>query len=171
MSDLSKYFPMKDYYRKVVIPLDPKRYRFSSGGKMICCLHDDHDPSLGIIKSKKGEIYHCFGCGKWGDIVDLHIYVVKRFKRSYLSREEALKDLCHIFNVDYSLVEEKEAEKGKTKKKREDLIKENMNKFDIYDFKYKLLDGKLSKRRLGYFNALMLSMLWEVKESSEGKES
>ena len=46
-----------------------------------------------------------------------------------------------------------------------------MNKFDIYDFKYKLLDGKLSKRRLGYFNALMLSMLWEVKESSEGKES
>ena len=134
---------------------------------MVCCLHDDHDPSLGVIKSKQGEKFHCFGCGAWGDIVDLHIRVSKKFKRKSLSREEALKELCSLFSVDYTLVEEKEADNKSDDLKREDLIKDGKNKFDISDMKYKLLDGKLKKKRLGYFNALMMTMLWEVKESSD----
>lgn len=50
-----------------------------------------------------------------------------------------------------------------TDERREDLIVENMSKFDISDFRYRVLDGKLKKKKIGYFNALMMSMIWESK--------
>ena len=165
--DYGEKFPIEDYYRKVVIPINPRKFRISSGGKMICCLHDDTDPSLGVMKSKNGERYHCFGCGSWGDVVDLHIKVSKKYKKKSLNREEALKELCALFKIDYSEVEENEKQIDTSEDiKREDLIKGGKSKFDISDMKYRFLDGKLKGKKIGYFNALMLTMLWEVKENS-----
>lgn len=165
-----EYFPVEEYYRKVVKPINPHRFKYGSGGKMVCPLHDDHDPSLGVIESKNGEICHCFGCGAWCDVVDLHIRVSKIYKKKYLDREESRKELCKIFGINSSDLPEEDIKDGRTNdEKREELIKENMSKFDISDFRYKLLDGKLKKRGIGYFNALMMSMLWESKNGEKEK--
>ncbi len=159
-----KYFPVEEYYRRVVIPLNPNRFHYGSGDKMVCPLHDDHDPSLGVIETKSGEVCHCFGCGAWCDVVDLHMRVSKIYKKKYLDRDEARKDLCNIFHVKLEeLPEEGDSDGKATDERREDLIVENMSKFDISDFRYRVLDGKLKKKKIGYFNALMMSMIWESK--------
>jgi DNA primase len=32
-----------------------------------CCFHDDHNPSLAVYP--EGQTFHCFGCGKGGDVI------------------------------------------------------------------------------------------------------
>jgi hypothetical protein len=169
--DYGKYFPIEDYYRKVVIPINSKRFKVSSGGKMVCPLHDDHDPSLGIITSKKGETCHCFGCGAWLDVVDLHSKISKKYFNKYLSREESRKDLCRIFDIPEGNVPDEDATGNSVDDgNREDLISDRSRQFNINDFRYMLLDGKLKGRGIGYFNALMMSMIWEVKAEEAAEQ-
>lgn len=157
-------FPIDVYYRRVVIPLDRKRFRIGSGGKMVCPLHDDHDPSLGVTDSGK---LHCFGCGYWGnDVVDLHILVMKKYKKIYMSRKEAINDLCRIFGVDKDTVEEADLDDEKSSDvKRDGMIEDMQYRFDISDFRHLLIEGKLKGRNIGYFNALMMSRIYEIKQS------
>lgn len=162
MSDYSKLFPINEYYRRVVMPLN-KKFRKGSSDKYVCPLHNDNDPSLGVIKSKTGEVCHCFGCGAWCDVIELHQRVMKRHKRRYMDRDEAKKDLCSIFGVSYKDLPDESEKEVSTDKRREELISENRNKFDVSDYRYKFLDGKIQKRGVGYFNALMMSMIWELK--------
>lgn len=167
LTGISKYFSIKEYYEKVIIPIDRKRFRVASGDKMICPLHNDHDPSLGIIINKGKETYHCFGCNAWGDIVDLHLRISKKYFKKYLNREESLKELCKIFNVDETEIIGIDKTKENLDEKRDGLIEENQGKFDLTDYKYLVLNGKLQKRSIGYFNALMMSMIWALKQVEE----
>ena len=49
--------------------LRPKGARaLARGTKIRCPFHDDHEPSLGIDPARK--IFHCFGCGAKGNILD-----------------------------------------------------------------------------------------------------
>lgn len=156
-------FPVDVYYRRVVIPLDRKRFRIGSGGKMVCPLHDDHDPSLGVTDSGK---LHCFGCGYWGNVVDLHILVMKKYKKIYMSRKEAINDLCRIFGIDKDTVDEADLDDEKSSDvKRDGMIEDMQYRFDISDFRHLLIEGKLKKRNIGYFNALMMSRIYEIKQS------
>lgn len=162
--DYSKVFPVEEYYRKFVVPINPRLYRISSSGKMVCPVHNDHDPSLGIVQSKSdGELVHCFGCNFWGNVVDLHRRVCKRHFKRYLSEEDAKKELCNIFNMPYSLLP-KEKTKSVDKGIKEEIgMLEAEDKFDISDYRELVLKGKLSKKPVAYFNMLLVNMISEVK--------
>lgn len=157
----SKYFPVLEYYRKIVIPLNPKRYYIKGEKMMVCPCHNDHDPSLGIVND--GETVHCFGCNFWGNIIELHQRVCRRHFKKVLSYDEAIQDLCRIFKVDYSIIP-KEEKKPVDKVIQQDIdIMGNVDKYDIQDFRQSLLDGKRQKKGIAYYNTAMIVMLGELK--------
>lgn len=163
----SEYFPILEYYRKFVQPMNPTRYRVKNSKMMVCPLHNDHDPSMGIIENKKrGEIFHCFGCGRWGDIVELHQGVMQRLKGLYLSYEESLKDLSRIFGIDYSTLPKPDKnDKGDKEIQQEIALVEAMERFDVSDYRNLFLEGKRRKKGIAYFNALTMVMVNEIKNN------
>lgn len=164
----SDYFSIIDYYKKVVIPFNPKKYRVKSDKMMVCPLHDDINPSLGIIKGKDGEeLYHCFGCNQWGNIVEFNKKVNRRLYKKNLSDEDSLRDLCRLFNVPFdevSINENKNIDEGV---QFEMAIQSAKDRFDISDLREKFIEGKLSKRGVGYYNALLMMMINELKKESD----
>src|SRR3954470_21279304 len=38
----------------------------------LCPLHEEKTPSFTVFKN---DSFYCFGCGEWGDVVDLHARV------------------------------------------------------------------------------------------------
>lgn len=165
----NNYFPIVEYYKKVVVPINPSRYIMKSDKMFVCPVHNDHDPSLGLIKSKKGDTCHCFGCNFWGNVVELHQRVMKRHKKKYLSEDEAIRDLCRIFNVDYEKVPKAEGIEGiKDKSIRQEIaLDESLEKFDIGDFQRLIYEGKVEGRPIGYFNALVMTMIDSLEEENE----
>lgn len=161
-------FSIVEYYKKYVIPIDPQNYWVKSDRMMVCPLHADINPSMGVIKGKDGvELYHCFGCNKWGNIVDLHKKVNRRLNHKYLSDEESLKDLCRIFNVEYTGFEEDTKGDDSEDVRQEIAIRNAMDSFDISDFRQLFIDGKLKRKGIGYFNALTMTMVNEIKTKGE----
>lgn len=164
----SKYFPVVEYYKKFISPMNPKRYWVKQNKLMVCPIHNDHDPSLGIIHGKDGsETLHCFGCNYVAKtIVQFHQDVCRVRQRRMISEEESLHELCNIFGVNYdelpnSLIASTEIDKDL---KREVELTERLGKFDISDYNQLILEGKRKKKGIGYFNTLMMTMLNEVKE-------
>ena len=159
----SKFFQISEYYERVVVPINPRKYT-SSSDKMICPLHSDHDPSMGIITKKDGtELCHCFGCNYWGDIVSLHRKVSKKLMGKSLSEADAVKELCKIFNVDESLVKLEELKSQNSFSQEED-IERAMDNFDIGDLKNLIRDGKRKKKSITYYNTLVIMMISAYKE-------
>lgn len=165
--DYSKYFPIRGYYEKVVMPLD-KRFRHQKKDMYICCLHGDTDPSLGVLNTKKGEIFHCFGCNSWGNILDLHKRVSLKYFNKRLDDELCKRELCQIFGVDYSSLPREDdytIENVKDKDVRKELaMRDALNKFDISDFRSGFIEGKMEGKGVGYFNTLLIRMIDEVKK-------
>lgn len=159
-----EYFPIVEYYKKVVKPIN-KKFWIKSDKMMVCPLHDDINPSMGIIYDSEGkELYHCFGCNRWGDVVDLHKKVSKRLLKKYLSEEEALKDLCRLFNVPYEKVDINNQKKVEDDDVRRELaIRDAIEKFDISDYRRMFTEGKMQKKPVGYFNTLTMMMVNEIK--------
>lgn len=97
--NLLKKLSIEDYYLKEF---------YSKGGKfakghphqdrlVLCPLHDDKNPSMGFIHGKDGVTkFHCFGCGRAGNVVDLH-----KGTHKGLSEEQALKEVCEILGIPY----------------------------------------------------------------------
>ena len=163
------YFSIVDYYKTVVKPINPKKYWIKSDKMMVCPLHDDVNPSMGIILDKDGnELYHCFGCNRWGNIVDLNKRVNRRLLNKYLSEEESLKDLCTKFNVSYDVVSEStDNSTDDIDIKRELAMRDIESSFDISDYKRMYTEGKLKKKKIGYFNTLTMIMINEIKNRGE----
>lgn len=63
----------------------------------ICPFHDDVNPSFRFWKSKK--FFICFGCHISGDVINLHRKTLSRQAHRNISRAEALKDLCRLYNI------------------------------------------------------------------------
>lgn len=166
--DYSKYFPIEEYYNKFVIPINRNKYFFKKD-KMLCPLHPDKNPSLGIIRSKsKGETCHCFGCNFYGNIVEFHQAVSRKVLKRYVSEDEAKKELCSIFKIDYKSlpVEERlsDVDKGTS---QEFMLSKSMGNFDIGDFRYMIREGKRKNKGIAYFNTIMMLMVNEYKEKEE----
>lgn len=166
--DYSKFFPIAEYYEKVVMSID-KRFRIRRKDKFVCCLHDDTDPSLGIIHSKdKGEIFHCFGCNAWGTVIDLHKRVSLKYFNKYIDDERAKVELCNIFGVDISSLPSEVVDIDISSVADKDIRKqlamaEAMKRFNISDFQNKIIEGKLKNKGIPYYNTLLVTMLNEFK--------
>lgn len=160
----SKYFPVREYYQKFIIPINPQRYKMTSD-KMVCPVHNDHDPSLGTVKSKDGETCHCFGCNFWGNVVELHQRVNSRHFKKYMSDEEAKKDLCRIFDISYDSLPVEEDSSTLEKGLRQEIeLGKAIERFDIGDFQQLITEGKRKKKGVAYFNTLTMMMISEIKE-------
>ena len=160
------YFPIIEYYKKVVIPVNPNHFWIKSDKMMVCPLHDDVNPSMGIIIDSDGnELYHCFGCNRWGDVVKLHKQVSSRLFKRYLSDDESLKDLCRIFNVSLKKVEVIKNDYIEDDDIRREVALQNATeRFDISDFRRMFIEGKLQKKSIVYFNTITMMMINELKE-------
>ena len=168
MNNYSKYFPVIEYYKKFVSPMNPKRYWVKQNKLMVCPIHNDHDPSLGIIRDKSGsEKLHCFGCNYLAkSVVQFHQDVCRIKQRRMISEEESIRELCNLFNVDFNSLPKSlvSTDIDKDIKQQIELL-DSQDKFDISDYKQLILEGKRKKKGIGYFNTLTMVMLNEVKEA------
>lgn len=160
----SEYFPFGQYYRKYIMP-KVKRARVSSSTKFICALpnHEDTDPSLSILKQDGHELIKCFGCGFTGNIIKFHKTFVLQKEQRYLSTEDAIKEIASIFNIDYRIIPKESEQVGVDSDKIDYEIMKRTEKFDISDYRYKLIEGKSRGEGIVYYNTLMMIMLNEFK--------
>lgn len=161
--DYGKYFSIRDYYEKIIMPID-KKFKYPKKDMFICCLHGDTDPSMGVVHSKKkGEQYHCFGCNAWGNIVDLHQKVSLKYFKKNLDTEQSKRELCKIFGVDYNILpKEDDYSIGNDVDKnvrRALAFKESLNNYTISDFNRDFIEGKIRGEGVSYFNTLLINML------------
>ena len=169
--DYGKYFPISEYYEKVVMPIN-KRFKLVKKEKFVCCLHSDTDPSLGIVHSKtKGEMYHCFGCNAWGNVIDLHKKVSLKYFKKNIDDEQAKRELCSIFGVSYkdlpSEVGYDLSKVGNKDVRRELAMREAMDRYNIADFKSDIIRGKIEGKSVSYYNSLVIRMIDEKIREGE----
>ncbi|MEC2463741.1 CHC2 zinc finger domain-containing protein [Bacillus cereus] len=94
-----------DYYDKHVHGLASKfaKTSFTKDKLVICPFHDDNDASLGLIKDKHDkevQIFHCFGCGASGDIVNFHRRFVNITEHRNISLEVASKEVATMYGIE-----------------------------------------------------------------------
>ena len=88
---LIQSIPISEYlYRNEII------YNDNEYGKIRCPLHDESTPSC--IYDDKKEVFNCFGCGKGGSVVELHLHYVRKTRGKY-SYYQALQDLAKTYNI------------------------------------------------------------------------
>lgn len=93
-----------DYYNLYIAKYDTKysEYKLGTSRLAICPLHNDTDPSFGLINHrflKEVKVFHCFGCGKSGDIVKLHQLIMSKFEHKELSEDEACRGIAKLFGI------------------------------------------------------------------------
>lgn len=93
-----------DYYERYIKPLDKrfKEYSFYGSRTVICPLHDDTDPSMGLINHRfltDVKIYHCFGCGASGTVIRLHQFIQDLYHNRKLTEDEACRELADLFTI------------------------------------------------------------------------
>ena len=125
------------YYDEHVRNLNPKfkRYSLSVNSTVICPLHDDNDPSLGII----GDRFHCFGCGAWGNVVDLYIKVNRKYRMRTVTTATAVSELESLLGEKVDLGEDGLKEPGTTgvenaMMRRFDALSSRTRGYGHYDF-------------------------------------
>lgn len=82
--------------------------------------HDDSTPSFSYDDEK--QLFNCFGCGRGGDIVNLHYYFHKIENDRY-TRTRAVRELAKLFKVTIP-----------------DLYKETMNTGRVQKYKHTKVD-------------------------------
>lgn len=135
-----------DYYDKVIKPLDKRfsEYSFYNNRTVICPLHTDTDPSLGLIRHRflqDVKVYHCFGCGASGTIIRLNQHIKDLYFNVKLTEEESCRDLAEIFGV--SLDEFDSISEDDYDSKYVDTLKrinKAQSEYTVKDFSRNLLD-------------------------------
>ena len=88
-----------EYFNQMIYPRHPELGFFQSdgGNKVVCPFHDDVNASLGIIKDT--QVWHCFGCGLAGDVIEMHRRFLEKETSSRWDRWKAEDDLREAFNL------------------------------------------------------------------------
>lgn len=96
---------ISQYYNDYIHTINPTKFRKMVGEKptSLCPFHDDTDPSFHDWKSKK--LYRCFGCGNVGNVIKMHQQIRKVYFKELLSKEEAMKSLARLYNIELILDE------------------------------------------------------------------
>ena len=93
-----------DYYDKIVHNLGDlyQDRSLNYHRTVICPLHDDTDPSLGLMNHRflpKVKLYHCFGCNSTGDIIRFHQRVESRYHKREINEKTACEELAQLFGI------------------------------------------------------------------------
>ena len=79
--------PLVEYCEKIGLEMRREGHEWVC----LCPLHDDRTPSFKINAEK--QVFHCFGCGAGGSVIDLHMGM------RGLSNGEAMRELSSNGNV------------------------------------------------------------------------
>lgn len=153
------------YYDLRVKPLGAKfeQYDFETSHTVICPLHDDHDPSLGLMRDKnisKVMLYHCLGCGSVGNVVRLHQRVESKYSNRELSLKDACIELCEIFGIplpEDSIYDEDDLERRQAGRLHK--IDELQGVYTINEFKRELLNMRKLGVDLNKINSSCVKMI------------
>lgn len=152
-----KVVSIAGYYNNYIRPLDRSRFNKELGtvGKTaICCLHGHHDtdPSFGVFTPKNSEVerYSCFGCGGSGDVIKLHQHIQYFYKGISMSRQQSAEDLCRLYNLDTSLVNQQieGTDEDIAFFNRQQRIQKGMGTYDFRDYQREILELRLSKQTM-----------------------
>ncbi|PGF05157.1 CHC2 zinc finger domain-containing protein [Bacillus toyonensis] len=96
---------VEDYYDRFVHDMGAKykKTSFTRDKLCICPFHDDNDASLGLFKDKHDKevkIFHCFGCGAGGDIVQFHRRLVNITEHRSISVDTASKEVANLYGIE-----------------------------------------------------------------------
>lgn len=156
---------LEAYYSVVVSPLRERfsRYSFDKSKTVVCPLHDDNDPSLGVIVSRGKERFHCFGCGAWGTVVDF----AERIKHRYPDAGIGSNIEKHIFDAlgiePIGGIGEERKEHPLVTRRR--LIEKARKNFGVDDFREGVMDVVRGKEPVGKLDTLIVtSMMSSVVE-------
>lgn len=103
-----KEITIPDYYNEIIVPTMHAQgnYDFKEisdkRASGICPFHSDTDPSLHYWSNN--NMFKCFGCGKAGSVVQMHMYWMQT-RGQTISKEEAIKQLGGLFHVELELDE------------------------------------------------------------------
>lgn len=164
-----------DYYSQYIQHLEKKYGEYSlHGSKLVVCpLHNDNDPSFGLINHRflKGvKMYHCFGCSKSGNVIRLHQLVQSKFYGRTLAEKDACIELAKMYElpIDDFLKNVPDDEDFESKylntKKHIDELK---NSYTSQDFYYDLQKAKelgVNDRTLHLLNSASVKMIATVKQ-------
>lgn len=141
-----------EYGQKIIDK--PYRLGFNKHNMAICPLHDDTDPSLGLIKDRKNKkilLCHCFGCGATANAIRFYQRLINLRKiKSELKPHEvmtysgALKILATKVGVSEKDVVERVLDPNDIIMTREIKLIRNMRKYNIRDFENALLSLRMS---------------------------
>ena len=70
------------------------------GGSTICPLHAETDASFKVFVKNGLTLYHCFGCGAGGTVVDLYRRIEGEKKGVSLSKDDAAKSLLTLYGFE-----------------------------------------------------------------------
>ena len=161
------------YYENFIRPLDDrfKPYSFYDNKLVLCWFkdHEDVNPSMGYINDRfhKGQkLYHCFGCGKTGDVIRLNQLIESQYHNRELSRKESCIDLAEKFNIDIADFDEladDDYEARYIRKLRQFDMK--MKRYTVNDFSHSLLAERITgKPNLDKINSECVKMIATVKQ-------
>lgn len=159
-------YTIKEFYEKYLLDMKVldsdigkkvKKYSngFNDKDMAICPLHNDHDPSFGLIKSKKYKgvlVGHCFGCGRVVDVIRLNQQLINKglIHREYYSGNqvvtylESAKLLAEEKNLSLDDTEAESLDMDNIQIQRELSIRKSRDKYSIRDFQNDLLAIRIS---------------------------
>lgn len=145
---------VRNYYDKYIRPREQryKRRSFQESRTVVCCFHEDTDPSLGIMKNrfnKDIELYHCFGCGVTGDVIKMHQETMQNYEGRKINQSQACKELGELYGIDLSNLEEvsAEEEEGNPTVKRNREIQKLLKAYTVRDYEEALFKGRLEGKK------------------------
>lgn len=95
--------PLLDFYNTQVTVLGSKYKAIRSDkDKGVCPFHADLNPSLGFWKPRNSDypIFHCFGCGFSGNVIQSYIKLQKDYRNTRVSLEQAIQQLASLFGLE-----------------------------------------------------------------------
>lgn len=91
-----------DYFNEHVAGCKQKIGKLTAfNSASLCPLHDETDASFHLYTKNGVERFHCFGCGKDGDVVDLYKRIEGLYhKRFYNNKDDCATALLKLYGIE-----------------------------------------------------------------------
>ena len=162
-----------DYYELFIKPLD-KRFGNHSyyDNKLVLCWFKDHsdiNPSMGWIRDRNHKgvyLYHCFGCGRTGNVIRLNQLIMSQYYNQELTEKESCLDLAVKFDIpidDFDVTSDEDYDLQFEKRVRK--VEGLKSRYTVKDFSDNLLSiRKSGKVDLNKVNSECVKLIATVKQ-------
>ncbi len=171
---------LETYYNNYVKPLNPIFKGTLGEDRTVLCFFKDHpdtDPSLGIMPHKRikgAKLYHCFGCHKVGDIVQLHKYIQSDYYHRVITMERSAIEVAELFGIPITEYKEKVVSEfdDTLYMKTQVALTDMDNKYNTVSFRDELLnirkaEGLLVQDKASLVNRALIKLIAVTKPDEE----